>query len=90
MGDRGRFQARVVGETADEAVGRNGEGANPGGRLWRRRAAPRSRTIMKERQALVGLAEEDAAGAGSAGEDAFPGRFIFEIGVGRDAADSDL
>jgi hypothetical protein len=37
--------------------------------------------------ALVGFAEEDAVGAGGAGEDAFPGGFVLEIGVGRDAAD---
>ncbi len=39
---------------------------------------------------LIRLAEEDAAGAGGAGEDAFTGRFVLEIGVGRDAADRDL
>ena len=48
----------------------------------------RTRTIFAG--ALVGLAEEDAAGAGGAGEDAFPGGFVLEIGVGRDAADRHL
>ena len=40
--------------------------------------------------ALIRLAEEDAPGAGGAGEDAFSGRLVLEIGVGWDAADSDL
>ena len=39
---------------------------------------------------LVGLPEEDAAGAGGAREDAFTGRFVPEIGVGWDAADRDF
>jgi hypothetical protein len=54
----------------------------------RRRLCGGGRTIFAG--ALVGFAEEDAAGAGGAGEDAFTGRFVLEIGVGRDAADSDL
>ncbi len=36
------------------------------------------------------LPKRDAAGAGGAGEDAFTGRFVLEIGVGRDTADGDL
>jgi hypothetical protein len=40
--------------------------------------------------ALIGFAEEDAAGAGGAGEDAFTGGLVLEIRVGRDAADGDL
>jgi hypothetical protein len=41
-------------------------------------------------EALIRLAEEDSAGAGGAGEDAFTGGFVLEIRVGRDAADGDL
>jgi len=85
-----------VGETAS---GRNGEWAC--GRvgvmerstvedgLPRRRLCGGGRTTFAA-GALVGFAEEDATGAGGAGEDAFSGRFVLEIGVGRDAADSDL
>jgi hypothetical protein len=82
------------------ASGRNGDGASGRVGVSARWSGPRSRTACRAvgfaeaggrfSEALVGFAEEDAAGAGGAGEDAFTGRFVHEIGVGRDAADSDL
>ena len=39
---------------------------------------------------LISFAEEDAAGAGGAGEDAFTRGLVFEGGIGWDATDCDL
>jgi len=74
-----------MGEGATGAKGQAGGCATFEDGLPRRRLCGGGRTIFAG--ALVGFAEEDAAGAGGAGEDAFPGGFVLEIGVGRDAAD---
>ena len=46
--------------------------------------------ISGEFKLLISFAEEDSAEAGGAGEDAFAGGFVFDGGVGWDAADRDL
>jgi hypothetical protein len=86
-GRNGEWASGRVGEWAMERVGAMERSTVEDG-LPRRRLCGGGRTIFAG--ALVGFAEEDAAGAGGAGEDAFSGRFVLEIGVGRDAADGDL